>query len=169
MFEFVSGIVTGYLLTWPALIVLLLAGIFFEHSGSRKLAIAAGIALAVVAYGYYDVQLKDIVVSIICYFVIGVLWSFLRYRRYVIERLEFVKLHIRADSRDAAIHRLAPSANLDRITAWIIVWPFSAIEHILSDVIAAIKGLVTRVFKGVYHNIYTKLTVGLLSEKSLED
>jgi len=162
MFDFFAGLLTGYVVTWYGLVLLLLIGIFFEHAGSRKLAVLTGIGAMVVAYFYFDVDLKDVLVAAAVYFVIGVLWSFIRYRAFVRERVEHIKSAVPEKyKRDRAL-ALAPSNNLDRITGWIIIWPFSFVEHILGDIITAIKALVTRVFKGVYHRIYTKLTAGLL-------
>lgn len=164
MFEFVAGLVTGYVLSWPALIFLFLAGIWFEHTGSRKSALAAGIGIMVISYFYFDVQLKDIAVAFVGYLVVGVLWSFLRYRKYVSKKVEFIKTHVREEYRRDRAAALAPSQNLDLISSWIIVWPISLIENLLGDLIEAIQSLITRVFKGVYYKIYTKLTAGLLDE-----
>lgn len=161
MFDFFAGLVTGYVVTWYGLIILLLIGIFLEHAGSRKLAVMTGIGAMVVSYCYFDVDVKDMLVAVGVYLVIGVLWSFIRYRAYVKESVDYIKSLPEKYRRDR-VSSLAPSNNLDQISGWIIIWPFSFVEHILSDIISAIKAIVTKVFKGVYHRIYTKLTAGLL-------
>jgi len=164
MFEFVAGLFTAYVLSWPALVLLFIVGIYFEHTGSRKSALAAGIGVMAISYFYFDVELKDIAVAALGYLVIGVIWSFIRYRKYVKTQVEFIKTSVQEKNKREYALRLAPSNNLDRISSWIIVWPISLIENLLGDIIEAIQGLITRVFKGVYYKIYTKLTAGLLDE-----
>lgn len=162
MFDFFAGLVTGYVVSWYGLLILLLLGIFFEHAGSRKMAVLTGIGAMVVSYFYFNVDLKDVLVAAAVYLVIGVLWSFIRYRAFVRETVEYITTCVPEKYRRGRALDLAPSNNLDRISGWIIIWPFSFVEHILGDIITAIKSLVTKVFKGVYHRIYTKLTAGLL-------
>ena len=161
MFDFFAGLFTGYVVSWYGLVILLLVGIFLEHIGSRKLAVATGLGAMVVSYLYFDVDLKDVLVAAAVYIVIGVLWSFIRYRAYVVETVEYIKSVPDKYKRDR-VEALAPGNNLDRISRWVIIWPFSFVEHVLGDIIEGIKSLITRVFKGVYHRIYTKLTAGLL-------
>ncbi|MNC53199.1 hypothetical protein D3C75_1025890 [compost metagenome] len=90
---------------------------------------------------------------------IGLVWSFWRYNVHAKETVAWIKTLQVPDKfsesyRQTQIDNLAPSKNLDRITAWIIIWPFSAVENILGDMINAIQALVTKVFKGVYSKIY---------------
>jgi hypothetical protein len=159
MFEFIAGLVTGYLLTWPALVVLLLVGIVFEHKGARGWAVATGLVAMAISYFYFDVALQTILYLAIAYLAVGLVWSFWRYNVYAKETVKWIKTLQVPDKfsetyRQSHIDNLAPSKNLDRITAWIIIWPFSLIENLLGDLINAIQGLVTRVFKGVYSKIY---------------
>lgn len=171
MFEFIAGLVAGYVLTWPALVIVLLAGIFFEHTGSRKMAIAAGIGAMAISYHYFDVSIKALLAWAVVYLVVGVLWSFWRYRGYVakeMQQLQSIMFKRQADL-EWRLHCLAPGNNLDRISAWIIIWPFSLVEHLLGDIINAINALASKVFKGVYFKIYTSLTAGILEKKFPED
>lgn len=159
MFEAIGLFFAAYLLTWPTLVGILLLGIVFEHKGARGWAVFTGIVAMAVSYFYFEVTLQAILYWALAYLAIGLVWSFWRYNVYAKETVKWIKTLQVPDKfsesyRQTHIDNLAPSKNLDRITAWIIIWPFSAIENILGDVINAIQSLVTRVFKGVYSKIY---------------
>jgi hypothetical protein len=153
----------AYLLTWQALVIVLLLGIAFEHAGNRKSAVFTGLVAMAISYFYFDIPFSTIWGYVVAYFAVGVVWSFLRYRRYVgvmVKSLEKRTWRTQED-KDKAINNLAPSNNLERITSWIIVWPFSVIENSLGDIITAIQSLVTRVFKGIYYKIFMAQTEAL--------
>lgn len=168
MFETIAFLITAYVLTWPALVLLLLVGIAFEHCGARKWAVFTGIVAIAVSYFYFNVSLTQILYAVAAYVAVGVVWSFWRYKVYVTDQVAKIKelsaKAFSADSRNRMIENLAPTKNLGMITAWIIIWPFSAVESILGDVIRAVQALVTKVFKGVYHKIYTSQVKGLSFE-----
>lgn len=170
MFETFVLFIAGYLLTWQALIILLLVGIFFEHVGSRKMAVFVGIVAIVSSYFFFDASPKAIGIAAVSYLVIGVVWSFWRYNVYVSHSVQRLReRHWKnTDHYDNAIGELAPSRNLNLISGWIIVWPFSAIENLLGDVITAVQTLVTKVFKGVYHKIYMSHIQPLPSDPKAE-
>ena len=112
-----------------------------------------------VSYFYFDVSLRTILYAAAGYLAVGLVWSFWRYNVYAKETVEWIKTLQVPDKfsvsyRQSHIDNLAPSKNLDRITAWIIIWPFSLVECVLGDIINAIQSLVTKVFKGVYSKIY---------------
>lgn len=163
MIEAIWLFFAAYLLTWPALVAVLLLGIAFEHTGNRKSAVFAGLAAMGISYFYFAIPLSTIWGYLVAYFVAGVVWSFCRYRLYVgfmVGSLESRKWKSQAE-KESAIDKLAPSNNLERITSWIIVWPFSVIENVLGDIITMIQTLVTKVFKGVYYKIFVAQTEGL--------
>lgn len=163
MIESAAVFLAAYILTWPALVIAILIGIAFEHTGNRKSAVFAGIVAMAISYYYFAVPLKTIWFYVVAYFFAGVCWSFWRYKRHVAEMVENLNQRTWERKQDLqyAIDNLMPSNNLERITSWIIVWPFSVIENLLGDVITAIQGLVTRVFKGVYYRIFVAQTASL--------
>lgn len=167
MFETAFLFVAGYLLTWPALVILLLAGIFFEHTGSRKMAVFSGIVAAVSAYFYFGIPLETIGFYALAYLVIGVVWSFWRYKVFINKQVSYLEQRTWRNQahKIEAVTQLAPSNNLGQITAWIIVWPFSLVENTLGDVINAVQALVTKVFKGVYYKMFTSRTAALLARE----
>lgn len=167
MFEKLELLLTAYLLTWPALVIVLLIGIAFEHTGNRKSSVFAGLVSMGISYFYFSVPLGTIWYYVAMYIVVGLCWSFWRYHRYLASMVALLSERAwkSQSDKETAVGKLLPSNNLERITSWIIVWPFSVIECTLGDIITAIQALVTRVFKGVYHSIFVSQTAGLLSRK----
>lgn len=165
MFYDAALFVTAYLLTWQALIIALIIGIAFEHGGHRKSAVFAGLVAMGISYFYFAVPLKTIWYYVALYFVVGLGWSFLRYGRFLSEKVASLSKRQwdSQEEKEQAVQDLAPINNLERITSWIIVWPFSVIENTLGDIITAIQSLVTRFFKGVYHRIFVSQTEALLN------
>lgn len=146
---------SAYLLTWPFLAILFLAGVFFEHTRSHGWAVFTGILAIVVGYFYFDISVKTLLLWSIGYLVIGVVWSFWRYNSYVSESVKaLTEKRVADEYLPGQIEALAPGRNLDLITTWILIWPFSAVENILGDIITFIQTLVTKVFRGVYAKIY---------------
>jgi hypothetical protein len=167
LFAFFAGIATGYLLTWPALIIMIFCGILSEHNESRGWSMFFGIVVMISSYFFFNVSLETIAYYVAAYVVIGLLWSFWRYKRFVtagIESINFESDHISSGYKRNRISEFHPSENLDKITAWIIVWPFSMIENVTGDLISLVHTLITKVFKGVYHKIYMAAAGDLLDK-----
>lgn len=158
MFETLALLASAYLLTWQALVAILLIGIIFEHRGARGWAVFTGLAAMGISYFVFDVSLKVIGIATALYLIVGVVWSFWRYNVHVKDSVKWIKTLQPSKFSETYIQtqidNLAPTKNLNMITAWIIIWPFSAVENLLGDIINAIQALVTKVFKGVYHKIY---------------
>lgn len=155
-------LITAFMVSWPFLAFLFLAGIFFEHIESRGMAVFTGLISLVVGYFYLDVSLVTILEWAAGYIVIGLVWSFWRYNSHVSNSIkEIVSSGITGVYFQAKVDALAPGKNIDLITYWILVWPFSAVEHIVSDVIDMVQTLVTKTFRAVYAKIYESKVSGL--------
>jgi hypothetical protein len=168
-----------YILSWPFLVVLFILGVVFEHTESHKGAVLTGVAAALVSYYYFDVELVKILEWAVAYVLIGVVWSFWRYRSFVVRESEKIrknrselfgrgidKYYTYDAERDVA--RLSPGENLGLITTWILIWPFSMAEHFLSDILSMINSLVTKVFRGIYAKIYTSYVEDLIIDNVKE-
>jgi hypothetical protein len=153
MFEAGLAFFAGFILTWPALIVLLFLGILFEHNGARGWAVFTALAAAAVSYFFFAVPLATIAIGTLGYVVLGVIYSFFRYKRHASKIVEQFK-NESAERKERALYDLHPKQMLSTITAWIIIWPFSFVENFVGDIINAIQALVTKFFRGVYHRIY---------------
>lgn len=148
--------ILGFLVSGPALIVLIVFGVLFEHNSWRGFAVFTAIVSAIVAFFYYKIPLLTIAEGAAIYLVVGLLWSFYRYKRFVTKAVDKARERgsVSQSAKDQLAHELHPTRNLPTITAWIIIWPYSAIDNILGDVINAIEILVKKIFRGVYTKIY---------------
>ena len=162
MFDAVLLFLTTWLVSWPALVAFCLFGIWCEHGESRGFAVFWALVAAVTAFFYFNVPLVDIAIYSAAYLVIGVVWSFYRYKRFIVSMVEHLReMNYKLES----ISQYHPTKMLDTITAWIIIWPFSLLENLCGDIINGIETLVKKVFKGVYNRIYEKAVGGLDIDK----
>jgi phosphate/sulfate permease len=160
MTEALFGFIGGFMLTWPALIVLLVLGILFEHNGARGWAVFSALVIAAVSYFMFHVSLSTILIGSVVYIVIGLVWSFYRYKRHADSVVAEYKNSDRA-TKERVLARLHPKEMLSTITAWIMIWPFSMVENFVGDIINAIQLLVTKFFRGVYHKVYESAVAAL--------
>lgn len=135
------------------LVALAILGILFEHNGARGWSVFTALVVAAVAYIAFNVSLITIAIGAVAYVVVGLVWSFWRYKRHAAKVVE-EKRNSSAMEKERALRELHPRAMLGTITAWIMIWPFSMVENIVGDLINLIQSLVTKFFRGVYHNIY---------------
>lgn len=151
--------ISAYAFSWPFLAILFLTGVVFEHTRCHGWAVFTGLVAMVVGYFYFDVSLKTILFWAIGYVLIGLVWSFWRYNVYVSDGVKAIKERLNSDNNYTLVQgrkdELLPSRNLDLITTWVLIWPFSAVECLLGDVITFIQTLVTKVFRQVYSRIYS--------------
>jgi hypothetical protein len=153
MFSAAVAFVAGFLLTWPALIAFVLLGILFEHNGARGWAVASALAVMAVSYFFFSIPLMTLGLGALGYIVLGLIWSFYRYKRHALKVVEDNKNKSDRE-KQVALTKLHPSNMWDSIMAWVLIWPFSLIENFVGDIINAIQMLVQKVFRGVYHRIY---------------
>jgi hypothetical protein len=149
----------AFLATWPALVILCMLGIWCEHGESRGWAVFWALVAGVSAFFYFDVPLQSIAISSVGYVCFGVMWSFYRYKRFIVAKVEELS---NSNSQWDSVEQYHPTKMLDTITAWIIIWPFSLIENLCSDIINGIETLVKNVFKGVYHRIYNAAVADMI-------
>lgn len=165
MVETILAFLAGWFLSWPSLAILLGIGILFEHNEARGMAIFLIIVSAITAFFFFDMTLAQVAVYAGIYLVIGTIWSFWRYRRYVRSTVERLRSSGKSPSYKAMeLESLAPSQNTNTIVAWIIVWPFSAVDNIAGDLINLLTELVNNVFRQIYASIYTSATKGLAAD-----
>ena len=153
MVEAVGAFFAAWLLSWPVLVLLVLLGAIFESNGARGWSVFTGLVVAAVSYFYFHVSFFTILLITGLYLVIGVAWSFYRYKRHVSEVVEENR-NADVKTKQRVLLEIHPKAMLVPITRWILIWPFSLIENFVGDFIVLVQQLVTKVFKGIYHRIY---------------
>jgi hypothetical protein len=153
MIDAILVFMAAWFVSWPALVVFCLLGIWCEHGESRGFAVFWALVTAVSSFIYFDVPLTSIAICSIGYVCFGITWSFYRYKRFIVAKVaEMQEMNYNLER----IGNYHPSKMLDTITAWIIIWPFSLLENVCGDIINGIEALVKGVFKGVYNRIYEK-------------
>lgn len=155
-----------YLMTWPALVAVVICGILAESASNTKTAVAFGILTAIIACVMFSVPAKLIGIGAGAYLLVGLIWSFWRYKRFVAAEVEklrrrFDKSELTPDRKAAALTDLMPSKNTKLIVQWVVLWPFSFISNVAGDLINVIRSLVTTTFKKVYESIFTAYTKDL--------
>ena len=182
-----TALAVGYIITIPGLLILALIGIFLVHDDSNKTAVFIGLVLLLAGVACFNIPLSVYIKYAAIYLVVGVLWSFWRYKRYVTYCVANRKYRSKYGSswieytekgstpgnemltemeRRSLIESLHPSKNLDRIISWILIWPFSVVEMAAGDIIDLVTVLVRGVFKGVYLRVYLGAVAPLLQESN---
>jgi hypothetical protein len=153
MIDAILVFLTAWVVSGPSLVLFCMFGIWAEYIEARGFAVFWALVATISSYFYFNVSILDIGFYALGYLVVGVIWSFYRYKRFIVAKVESLR------EMNTNLNRLGdyhPSKMLDTITAWIIIWPFSLIENLCGDIINGIETLVKRVFKGVYNRIYEK-------------
>jgi Ca2+/Na+ antiporter len=160
-FAGVVGFFAGWLLTWPALIGLVILGVIFEHNEAHNASAFMLLVAAAVSYFFFSVSLTTVAIGAAGYLIIGVLWSFWRYKRHA-QKVVKKNQHESEGVKKHALERLHPSAMLGTITYWVMVWPFSFISSVSADLINLVQTVITKFFRGVYHRIYNSAAESLM-------
>lgn len=155
----------AWMLSWPALLLLLSIGIVAEFNGGSGFAVLVGIISAIVAYFFFEVTLTALLAFTGVYFVVGFIWSFWRYKRHCDAIIEDANTQSSARATEYAVERLKPSNMVDKIVAWVLIWPFSMVEKLTSDLVAIVKEFVSNFFKSIYAKIYQS-AVGKINEST---
>ena len=166
MIEAITALIATYLLTWQGLAGLFILGILYEYNECSYWALLIGIITIIVCHFFFNIDLATLATYAIGYFVVGIVWSFWRYKSYVKIKAEHIRKNVSPEfnKRHIMAKQLEPAQCIDKITAWIIIWPFSLIEQLIGDIIRAVNGLATHVFKSVYYRIFTVHTADLLDD-----
>lgn len=154
--DYILAFLAGYMLNWYALGIICFFGILFEYSENRGLSVFTGIVAALTSFFYFKIPFIAIAEYATLYMVVGVCWSFWRYKRFVDKKVAIIKdKPSNSNYLKSDIENLHPSKMIGTITAWILIWPFSLVENLCGDIIKFVETLVTTVFKSIYHKIYT--------------
>lgn len=158
---FIAG-ATGLIAGWAVMILVVLAmfGIIAEHTDSSGWSIFWLVLAGGVAFISFDISLAMLAVYSVGYIVIGLFWSFWRYKRHATKIVETYRDED-VYQKERALKLLHPKAMLGAITTWILVWPFSMVENLVGDLINAVQMLVTKFFRGVYHRVYDSAVAAL--------
>ncbi len=154
-----------FFLTWYGIGSLFLLSFFLVNAASFLsfiLVCATGYLLYVKAGS--ELSLALVAVTLVGYFLIGALWSFFRYKRFIADRIH--------DQRDRGwrvdkgfIDGLRPSNCTYEIFIWISVWPASMAENLIDD----ITKYVQKIFSGMYRRIFENATKDVVLTKPYDE
>ena len=161
---FITGLATAYLFTWPALAILFVIGLIFEHNHRSGWAIFFGLVAMFAGYFYFGLTLSTVLLYGAGYLGIGLVWSFWRYGRYVRSEVARIKAdtYIKESEYASYAKGLSPAKHIGKITSWIIIWPLSVANMLVGDIVDFVQYGVTKIFKMVYVKIYTSLVADLI-------
>lgn len=153
------------LLEWIWFVAALgLLGVATAHSATG-LSVMFGLAFATLWFWVNPAPISDVLIYAILYLIIGSIWSIWRYRRYVQIRMSQVsftsfdeKRYTEKDFMDKySVRELSPERSMERIVHWILIWPFSMIENLTTDIIQVVRVFVTRGLANMYNYIYASV------------
>lgn len=154
--EFFTGLFVGYLLNWVALSIIIVIGILLEYGDNHGTSVVFAAAAALIAKFMFNVDLPTLGIYAVGYFVVGIVWSFIRYRKYV-------KLSLA--SGYPSVENLAPNKQTSKIVFWVMNWPFSMVDQLSGDLIDLVRYTVTTYFGGIYKKIYQSLVAEFSASK----
>lgn len=158
MIEYIVGFFSG-ILSWYLLIGLCVFGVISEYNERRTLGVIFAVATAFSAISFFNISFRDAIMISIGYFVIGVLWSFWRYRVFLVSRFENINKSYSDNSeqmRQTKMGELAPKYMVGTLVAWIVAWPFSFIGNIISDFVSVV---IIKTYMKVYSSSVKKICV----------
>ena len=106
------------------------------------------------------ITLVNVAVFIVAYAVIGFLWSFWRYRCFVVDSIvDFKQRNHGADEGriQELKNRTSPSQNMGFILHNIVLFPITFLAYALEDIIRGLSAFVRAYLIGVYRTIQNKL------------
>ena len=150
---------------WIAFGAILTAGLISERGNNQGCSVFFGALSVVVAFfmfKLYDFSWQSITTVAVVYALVGIVWSFWRYKQYVTNAItefdnykpDWCTPTDRTPERKKFVEKLKPSEHWDAITGWVIVWPFSFVEYGLGDVFTIVKTFISSRFCSIYNKIY---------------
>lgn len=155
--------ILGYLISIPALIIILLIATYQEscekHGWSAFLMI---VSLAIV-YFLFDIKTSHALIAVAAYIPIGLVWSIVRWKIYCTRKVDQLKDYF-TTAEDEVLYRsetysqttidnLNVRRNLDKLTYWVICWPVSMVERAIGDLVHAVRHIITNWFGSVFERI----------------
>lgn len=129
--------------------------IFFSYKDYKNWSLFSISLLGAAVYGIFNLEPMFALQCLAAYIPVGVLWSFWRWKRHGDDTMKGVIVGTLNDrQKSVLIEQLTPRYNIDRISTWVVAWPFSLISHVFSDIIA----LVSKVIREYLIEIYSKIS-----------
>lgn len=145
------------LITYNSLFIFLSLGILFEILNCEKLTTFFVVTASLIAIFLFKIPISLIAIYLIVYILIGTIWSFWRYKQYI-KKIIIEMTHRSEYSKTLELDGANPKKMVSTIAHWIIVWPFSCIQHTTKDIVNMLKDYVSVTLSRVYNSIYETTT-----------
>jgi hypothetical protein len=143
--------ILGMLFTPLALCICILLSVLFEHKDARGFAGFTFLIGGTILYNLLGLSLTTLGIAAALWLPIGLAWSMWRWSRHcskTVKRAEAFEI-----SRNAAKSEIDFKEKSPTLVYWVIFWPISLVEMLLSDIFDVIETLVTKVFQKTYARI----------------
>jgi len=163
------------LISWatslPAIIAIIFFGILAASNNAEDWSVFWGVVLVAVLVPIYNLTLVQTIFLVVIYFLVGFLWSFYRYKVWVKNSVDqYDQTYANkgmAVSREEYFLRLRPNKNVSLILMWVLIWPFSIVENLCSDLVRFLRDLVKVTFSSVYLKLFESVTSAARNKESL--
>jgi len=146
----------NFMIMWPTMLVVIGAIVASQYYESNRWSIVFAFISAFQLISYYAVPWTMVCAGIAIYLPTGTVFSFWRYKRYVCAVVKRTRYTCDEFQKTQAMKRLHPTRMWTTIVTWIIVWPFSMMSSIVSDIVSVAEIVITRILRGAYHRIYDR-------------
>jgi len=168
MFE----IIIPWLTSVPVIMAIILFGIVAASNNSEGWSVFWGFLLVGALVPIYNLTLVQTVFLVVIYFIVGFLWSFYRYKVWVKNSVDqydqtYAKKGMAVSHREEYFLRLRPNKNVSLILMWVLIWPFSIVENLCSDLVRLLRDLVKVTFSSVYLKLFESATSAARNKESL--
>lgn len=157
------------LAVWEFIVLGILAialGVSLNYESSLGFAVIMAIFIAV-GWGtagsvWSTITLGGLIWGGAVYVVIGIVWSFYKWKLLVADTIEDAKAKSYIKSKQDLKDLINRNKNYDVIGFWIIVWPLSVIGYLIYDfVVDMVKGLIDRLY-----TVYDRITDSLIGNSA---
>jgi hypothetical protein len=161
-------LILGYVLTIPALIIILLIATYQESREHHTWAAFLMIVSLTIIYFIFEIKLIHALIVAAAYIPIGMIWSVFRWKIHCKRSTEKAKNDLLNRHEDVTSNRFKGNdsfisihlkdsidvrRNTDKLVLWVVCWPISIIERSIGDAIHAVRFMVTDWFGSVFQRI----------------
>lgn len=158
------------LISIPFLIILLVLDALLIFCEWRKASTLLTITAMILAHQLFAVTMLQLAVGLPVYILLGVLWSFWRYKNWCAYE---IKHHHRPHQYDSSTtnhqelneervrqdlellkSRLAPKVSM--IGHWILCWPLSMVLNLVDDMLHALVERIKHIYKSILESVLAK-------------
>ena len=141
----------AWFFTWPGILLLVILGIVFEHVNWRAMSFLIVVISGVILYKIYSPPAMHTLYYALAYIPLGMVWATYRYHRHL---KAFVERCKNGSWELFQVKAYDPLKMWPTITHWVVIWPFSLVEHSVSGLLDIISSTCKKILGGIYTKMY---------------